>query len=220
MADKRITELVELTVPAPQDLLMVIDDPTGTPINKKMQLSTLFGNISLTTTNTSVDTALVNVSLASNVAHAANYAIAGRFINHKDSAVAGNVHLGLLASAVLTSNANIVSMCAGAQVTLDPGTTTNMTSNALAALVVDTAQTGTRGVAPSAFIAIGEGSRTTQWTQFLFDIGRSGTLNVSGNGTSSNNNTIFSNCATTTITHKLRIRVNGQTMWLCCANAL
>lgn len=41
MADVRITDLTELTVTAGEDLVAVVDNPSGTPVTRKVQLSNL-----------------------------------------------------------------------------------------------------------------------------------------------------------------------------------
>lgn len=45
MADKKVTELTDLTVPAGEDLLLVVDNPDGTPVSKRVSLQALFGAI-------------------------------------------------------------------------------------------------------------------------------------------------------------------------------
>lgn len=45
MADRKITELTALTAPDQKDLLYVVDDPSGTPVSKKISLHDLFGSV-------------------------------------------------------------------------------------------------------------------------------------------------------------------------------
>ena len=46
MADKKVTQLTDLgTAIAEVDLFHVIDDPSGTPINKKVSAANVFNNI-------------------------------------------------------------------------------------------------------------------------------------------------------------------------------
>jgi hypothetical protein len=45
MADKKVSQLDSLTTTAAPDLLMIVDDPTGTPVSKKITIKNLFGAV-------------------------------------------------------------------------------------------------------------------------------------------------------------------------------
>ena len=42
MADKKISDLTALTTPAPEDLLVIVDDPSGSATTKKITVENLF----------------------------------------------------------------------------------------------------------------------------------------------------------------------------------
>ena len=74
MADKKVTQLTSLTTPASEDLMLVIDNPSGTPTSKQITVKNLFGrapsNTSITGTLTvSAKTTLngSNTVISSNV---------------------------------------------------------------------------------------------------------------------------------------------------------
>lgn len=45
MADKKVTQLTALTTTAAPDLLMIVDDPNGTPVSKKITVKSFFGAV-------------------------------------------------------------------------------------------------------------------------------------------------------------------------------
>lgn len=47
MADKKVTQLDALTTLSADDLFMVVDDPAGTPTNKKVTTENVFGSINV-----------------------------------------------------------------------------------------------------------------------------------------------------------------------------
>lgn len=75
MADSKISALTALTTPASEDLLVVIDDPSGTPTSKKMTLQSLFGAVPANTVfsgTVSVSGDSVNVATAKTPASASD----------------------------------------------------------------------------------------------------------------------------------------------------
>jgi len=41
MADSKITALTEKTTPVTTDLVVIVDDPSGTPVTKKVQMANM-----------------------------------------------------------------------------------------------------------------------------------------------------------------------------------
>lgn len=64
MADRKITELAALTAPNQKDLLYTVDDPTGTPVSKKVSLYDLFGSVPANTSITGTLAASGNTSIS------------------------------------------------------------------------------------------------------------------------------------------------------------
>lgn len=66
MADKKVTQLTALTTPANTDLLLIIDDPSGSPVSKKIEVEDLFGATSTLTIATMSINVNGNATLAAN----------------------------------------------------------------------------------------------------------------------------------------------------------
>ena len=72
MADKKVTALTSLTAPTSADLLMIIDNPSGTPVSKQITLKNLAGgmpNTAVSTLSVSANTTIngSNTVVSSNV---------------------------------------------------------------------------------------------------------------------------------------------------------
>lgn len=66
MADKKVTQLTALTVPTKEDVLLIIDDPLGSPISKKITVDNFFGATSALTVNAISITASGTTALGAN----------------------------------------------------------------------------------------------------------------------------------------------------------
>jgi hypothetical protein len=45
MADKKVTQLTSLTTTSREDLLLIVDDPNGTPVSKNITVKNFFGAV-------------------------------------------------------------------------------------------------------------------------------------------------------------------------------
>lgn len=72
MADSKVSALTSLTSPASEDLFMIIDSPSGTPVSKQISLKNLAGgmpNTAVSTLSVSANTTITgsNTVVSSNV---------------------------------------------------------------------------------------------------------------------------------------------------------
>jgi hypothetical protein len=67
MADQKVSELPSHTLPASEDQFYIVDDPTGTPVSKKISAKTLFGSVPANTNFTHFATFNNKVTAANGV---------------------------------------------------------------------------------------------------------------------------------------------------------
>lgn len=67
MADQKVTELTNLTTAASEDVFYIVDDPSGTPVSKKITAKNLFGSVPANTTFTHFATFNNKVTAANGV---------------------------------------------------------------------------------------------------------------------------------------------------------
>jgi hypothetical protein len=78
MADKKVTQLTALASPNDEDLLLLIDDPNGTPVSKKIDVKTFVGNIPSNTSITGTMTVSGNGTFSgSNTVFSSNVVVTG-----------------------------------------------------------------------------------------------------------------------------------------------
>jgi len=118
MADKRISGLTAMTTASKDDILLVVDDPAGTPTNKKITIEKFFSNVESTIT-------FANITAASNSTTAGVILNGGLGVN-KNLIVDGNVSVnGVFTMAGNGAIANLsANVTPGATVTYDLGNTT------------------------------------------------------------------------------------------------
>lgn len=226
MADKKITELSELTALSQDDLFVVVDDPNGTPVTKRITAANVLGGFSYVVNSAAAtDSVGLKALVTSNVNATASATVrAGEFIVNATS-TSGNVayQYGIVTKSVLAANtANVKVEHAAAKVTLDVGNAGALISNTYG-LLIEVANTGgVRTTNVRSFITLADlaANSTTAQTLYLFDIGRNGTANVSFSSTNSNSTVMVtaSNCAAfnanTQPTHKVKVNINGTNYWL------
>ena len=133
MADKKITALTAATSAASEDLLHIIDDPGGSPVNKKLTVQNFLNSI----THTSTGTATANTETLLSLTHTANAdpvttgtpnklnnVASLQVTSSATGAAAGNMsydrfYAADISNKIADGNTVIVTESAGARITLD-----------------------------------------------------------------------------------------------------
>lgn len=221
MADKKITELTELSTVAPEDLLVIVDNPTGTPITKKIRVGSMFSNLTHVTSTSAREALPVGATLVANAntGIASSLLTAARFVT-KATTSSGNTEFqyGLHVTSQLDgATANVKNEHASAKFILDVSNSASLSTNTFGAVVLIT-NTGTRVANTQAFIGFGDTSQTTTAaTKYAFDLGLNASANVTANLTTGSGNTsvmFINSTADAAATHKLKVRINGSDYWL------
>jgi hypothetical protein len=208
MADKKITDLTELTALDQSDLFVVVDDPAGTPITKKITATSLFGNVAYVTSSTTKFGTTLRARLTHNaVMTTANVVSAAEFVVNATGVSTNTSHqYGITVSNMLgESAANVTTELATAKFTLDVSNAAALVVNTFG-LIVSVANTGARAAQPSAFIKFTDSLTSTNATstKYLFS------ANV-GSGAGALVNT---SATATTVNARIRCQINGTDYWI------
>jgi len=76
MADKKVTQLTELTTTVAEDQLLVVDDPNGTPASKRITIKSIFGTIPANTKFTGAK----NIINSANTWYTGNVSVTGTLL--------------------------------------------------------------------------------------------------------------------------------------------
>lgn len=231
MADKKITELSEKSSVASDDLFVIVDNPAGTPITKKVVSRNIFGftgGLSFTTTASAQTGTVLRSTLVANVsanAVSAEPLIAADFLVNATSGSSQSLRQYALRATSSLSNttAQTTTEHAVAKFVLDVTNATAVGTNT-SVLLLEVANTGgvSRVSNVYSFITFTDkaANSTSAQTLYLFDLGGNATGNVSFSSTNSNSLVMVtaSNAAAGTAnaapTHKIKIKINGTNYWL------
>lgn len=225
MADKKITALTDhSTNLASEDLLVLIDDPAGTPVNVKASVKNVFGNVNHSTAAadaTSLSLVRSVVTVTDGQASTGTL-IAGEFtVNHAGATATtavGNLY-GMQATAqVSDADNNITTTLAAIYGVVDIASSADSLGTAGGyglSLDFDTTA-GARGVAPTAYIAMGDKFVTgTLPATYLFDLFPSEARNGSMVFSTPSSFGCYADAETaSTIGGTLAVRVNGEVQYI------
>ena len=233
MADKKITALTAATSAASEDLLHIIDDPGGSPVNKKLTVQNFLNSI----THTSTGTATANTETLLSLTHTANAdpvttgtpnklnnVASLQVTSSATGAAAGNMsydrfYAADISNKVADGNTVIVTESAGARITLDRNAEDSTGTVNAHCLILRHANTvsdpTTSAPRPTSMLKFEAGSGTNANVSNIMDIFSGGAYGQADGAAVTVSSDL---CATTgtkgTTGGYLRIRILGQTRYI------
>jgi hypothetical protein len=221
MSDQKISSQPEHTTPVlGVDLMALVANTNTTPTNFRVQVKNFLSQIQISLPQTDFSAFKITASVTAN----ANVHIqaAGEFVMIANSAL-GTIaetkdRYGLISRNIIQNgNSNVLGQCAAGMFELDTGNATTVSGNTYGVVVRHYANTRPRFTAPQAFFGVFEDANTGLDTIYLMDVG-AGTKHVSGLLANTDTDVIFSEVGSATASHTLKIRVNGEDLWLLASN--
>ena len=233
MADKKITALTAATSAASEDLLHIIDDPGGSPVNKKLTVQNFLNSI----THTSTGTATANTETLLSLTHTANAdpvttGTANKLNNVASlqvtstatGAAAGNMsydrfYAADISNKIADANTVIVTESAAARITLDRNAEDSTGTVNAHCLILRHANTvsdpTTSAPRPTSMLKFEAGSGTNANVSNIMDIFSGGAYGQADGAAVTVSSDL---CATTgtkgTTGGYLRIRILGETRYI------
>lgn len=224
MPDKKVSQQTEhISTVLGADLLPMVSNTAGTPINNKVQVKNFLSQISIDLPQTTFSALKITANITAN----ANAAVltAGEFAMVANSSIGAVIkdRYGLVVKNIIQNGtSNVIGQMAAAMFTLDTGNSNCVAANTYGLIInhaLDANVAAARLVAPRAYIAVTEdaGTNAAARTSYLMELGAL-SKSISADTANTNTSVIFSKTGDLVATHTLKLRINGQDVWILASN--
>lgn len=224
MADKKISALTAATEAASEDLLHIIDDPSGSPVNKKLTVHNFMKGFAHTSTDTAAATEQVFLKITHNAdsdnsSNDTYDAVATLSINtqptHTSSATGDITKIYASRFTHFQNDANVSITTEGAAVVAELAQNASRAASAQTAntypLILRVSNSATQTVNSAAFMKVDCSGAATQTVDFLMDLAPGGGF---GAAAAANVGPMYTSGTASTVAGALKIRVSGETRYI------